>query len=391
MLQTQSSGPGEFINFDLSRISSPCFVIDEEKLKANLAILREIKQCSGAQILLALKAFSMWSLSELIEESLDGCCASGLWEALLARNKGFASRSKGKILSTFCPGYSSAQFDEICNLSNHIILNNPFAEVVYKKKRNDLSYGLRINPLHSEGTESKYDPCCETSRFGWPINRINEINLDVFEGLHFHTLCEQDFPPLKRTWQKIEDEMGPILSSFKWINLGGGHHLTRPGYDIQGLSNLILEISSKYGCQVFLEPGEAVAFDAGILVGQVLDIMKTGFNHAILDLSATCHSPDVIEAPYRPALLQESPTGYYKYYLGGSSCLTADSFGCYKFDTPLRVGERLAFLDQAHYTMVKTNTFNGVMLPSIAIWNSKTDELKMVRSFSYKDFEERLS
>jgi len=391
MLPTQSGGPGAFVDFDLSRVPTPCYVVDEQKIRANLAVLRDIGDRSGAKILLALKAFSMWSLAGLVDEYLDGCCASGLWEARLAREKGFLGARKSQVLSTFSPAYRPSEFNEICSLSDHVIFNRPSADGVEQARVAGVSSGLRINPEISLGLDPKYDPCAVNSRLGYPLSKVTETDLSSFDGLHMHTLCEQNFSPLLQTWIEVEHHLGSLLANFDWINLGGGHHCTRADYDRDGLVALIKEISAKYGCQVYLEPGEAVALDAGLLVGSVLDIMDTKKKHALLDLSATCHAPDVIEAPYRPALLDESDDGQHEYFLGGASCLTADSFGHYKFRQPLAQGDRLAFLDQAHYTMVKTNTFNGVCLPSIALWNSATDELKMIKEFDYQEFVRRLS
>jgi len=391
MLPTQSGGPGAFVDFDLSRVPTPCYVVDEQKIRANLAVLRDIGDRSGAKILLALKAFSMWSLAGLVDEYLDGCCASGLWEARLAREKGFLGARKSQVLSTFSPAYRPSEFNEICSLSDHVIFNRPSADGVEQARVAGVSSGLRINPEISLGLDPKYDPCAVNSRLGYPLSKVTETDLSSFDGLHMHTLCEQNFSPLLQTWIEVEHHLGSLLANFDWINLGGGHHCTRADYDRDGLVALIKEISAKYGCQVYLEPGEAVALDAGLLVGSVLDIMDTKKKHALLDLSATCHAPDVIEAPYRPALLGESDDGQHEYFLGGASCLTADSFGHYKFRQPLAQGDRLAFLDQAHYTMVKTNTFNGVYLPSIALWNSATDELKMIKEFDYQEFVRRLS
>ena len=391
MLPTQSSGPGAFARFDLSRVPSPSFVVDEEKIRSNLKILTEIGKLSGAKVLLALKSFSMWSLASLIEEYLDGCCASGLWEARLAREKAFTGIKKQKILSTFCPALRSTELEEICELSDHLVFNHPKASGVEHAASQQVSLGLRINPEISLGLDPKYDPCSKQSRLGWPISKLSESDLSPFEGLHFHTLCEQNFAPLLQTWKKIENALGSTLKKFSWINLGGGHHCTRSDYDQDGLIELIDEISQKYDCQVYLEPGEAVTLDAGILVGEVIDLMNSNAMHALLDLSATCHAPDVIEAPYRPALLGDIEDGQHPYLLGGASCLTADSFGEYRMNNPLRIGDRVAFLDQAHYTMVKTNTFNGVKLPAIAIWNSQTDNLSMVREFEYEEFVNRLS
>ncbi len=391
MLPTQSGGPGAFAQFDLSRVPTPCYVIDQEKIRFNLQLLRDIGDRSGAKVLLALKAFSMWSLAGLIEEYLDGCCSSGLWEARLAREKKFAPQKKGKVLSTFSPAFKEDEIYEICSLSDHLVFNAPKAFGVEHARKKGVSCGLRINPELSLGLDPKYDPCAENSRLGYPMSKLSSDEILGFHGLHFHTLCEQNFAPLLQTWKKVEQKIGSILHQFEWINLGGGHHCTREDYDHDGLVNLISIISEKYRMQVFLEPGEAVALDGGILVGEVLDVMEVTKNHALLDLSATCHAPDVIEAPYRPSLMGECEDGKYEYLLGGVSCLTADSFGSYRLNQKLQRGDRVAFLDQAHYTMVKNNTFNGVPLPSIALWNSRTDELQVIRKFDYDSFVSRLS
>ena len=391
MLPTQSGGPGAFDQFDLNRVPTPCYVVDEEKIRSNLEVLRDIADRSGARLLLALKAFSMWSLSGLIQEYLDGCCASGLWEAKLARGKGLAEKSMSKILSTYSPAYRSGEIDEICSLSDHLIFNHPESYGIEQAKRAGVSVGLRINPEIPLGHDPKYDPSAENSRLGYPISQLSEEQIAMFDGLHFHNLCEQNFAPLEKTWRKIEEVLGNSLNHFTWVNMGGGHHCTRGDYDREGLINLLAEVADKYKVQTYLEPGEAVALDAGILVGEVLDIMKAEKTHALLDISATCHAPDVIEAPYRPALMHDFENGEYQYFMGGSSCLTADCFGQYKFEKELKRGDRVAFLDQAHYTMVKTNTFNGVPLPSIALWNSKTDDLSIIKKFGYEEFENRLS
>mgnify|MGYP001156946656 CR=1 FL=1 len=391
MLPTQSGGPGAFAQFDLKRVPTPCYVVDEEKIRSNLQILRDIGDRSGARVLLALKAFSMWSLAGLVEEYLDGCCTSGLWESRLAREKNFVPQKNEKVLSTFSPALREEEIEEICSLSDHLIFNSPHAFGLQYARKSGVSTGLRINPELSLGLDPKYDPCAENSRLGYPMSKLGTGELSGFQGLHFHTLCEQNFEPLLKTWQRIEQQLGGTLHHLEWINLGGGHHCTRDDYDRDGLAELISQISQKYEVEVFLEPGEAVALDAGILVGEVLDIMDAEKRHALLDLSATCHAPDVIEAPYRPALLGEIMEEGYEYFLGGSSCLTADSFGSYQLSDELNRGDRVAFLDQAHYTMVKANTFNGVPLPAIALWNSKTDELKMIRQFNYEEFVNRLS
>ncbi len=390
MLPTQASGAGTFAQFDLNRVPSPCFVVDEIKLEENLKVLQLIRSKTDTKILLALKAFSMWAVGPLISKYLDGCCASGLWEARLAR-KYFAKKDEGKIVSTFSPAYHPHDIEEITDLSDHIIFNSPSQREKWGGDNLSISQGLRINPLNPEGLVGKYDPCRPGSRLGWPIDQVTESMIKDFDGLHLHTLCEQDFPPLDRTWSKVSSVLGKYSDQFSWINLGGGHHLTRTDYQVDELVEFLIQLRNETGAQILLEPGEAVALDAGILVGEVLDIMDTGVNHALLDLSATCHAPDVIEAPYRPSLLGDKEKGKYCYRLGGVSCLAGDVFGDYQLNEPLRIGQRIAFLDQAHYSMVKTNTFNGVPLPSIALWNSENDNLRIVKRFSFDDFEERLS
>ncbi len=361
--------------------------MDEVALENNLQILNQISNQSGARILLAVKAFSMWSLAPLFHKYLDGICASGLWEAILGKKRlGFDK------ICTYAPAYKTAEFKEIAGLSSHVIFNSPeqvlrFAEVC---RDQNTSIGLRINPLHSEGIEEKYDPCSPTSRLGFPIDQIEPSMLEGIEGIHMHTLCEQDFPPLERTWQKVLPYLERWGKKFKWINLGGGHMLTSPKYQREDLIAFLQKISQETGAQIYLEPGESVALDTGILVGEVLDVLDRSHPTAILDISATCHMPDVLEAPYRPAMLHEAQEGI-RLQLGGPSCLTGDNIGSYTFGKLPEPGQRVAFLDQAHYSMVKTNTFNGIPLPSIAIWNSKTDNLRVVREFDYADFETRLS
>ncbi|MEM8750313.1 MAG: carboxynorspermidine decarboxylase [Pseudomonadota bacterium] len=387
MMETRSAGAGTFSQFDLTRVPSPCFVVDECAIEANLKILRDVADRSGAKILSALKAFSFPALAPLISRYLDGTCASGLFEARLARQ--FYSGE----LATYCAGYKAADMDEIIALSDHLIFNtpdqknrfHPFVERAEKQPH----VGLRINPEHSEGVVEKYDPCAPCSRLGFPVSRLTQDAMAGVDGLHMHTLCEQEFAPLLRTWQALEPQVADYLPNLKWINFGGGHHITRDDYDRDALVAMITGIRESYGIDVYLEPGEAVALDAGILVGEILDLPVNTMSLAITDISATCHMPDVIEAPYRPALLGENEAGT-TYRIGGPSCLAGDVIGDYTFADPLAVGERIAFLDQAHYSMVKTNTFNGVPLPAIAVWNSQTDTLRMVREFGYEDFLGRL-
>ena len=386
MMTTQAGDAGAFRDFDLSRVPTPCFVVDEKAIERNLTILRDVADQSGAHVLSALKAFSMFSLAPLVRQYLGGTCASGIFEARLGREE------YGGEVATFCAGYKDQDIDEILSLSDHIIFNSPTQKDRFldKARAAGVQVGLRINPEHSEGEIPKYDPCAPCSRLGTPISQLNAEVMQSVDGLHMHTLCEQGVEPLMRTWSAVEFKLQPYIGDLKWINFGGGHHITRADYDTEVLIALIKDIRSKYGLDVYLEPGEAVALDAGILVGEILDLPQNGMNLAITDISATCHMPDVIEAPYRPALLDEADTGH-TYRLGGPSCLAGDVIGDYTWEQPLKIGQRFAFLDQAHYSMVKTNTFNGVPLPTIALWNSETDELNLIRQFGYEDFKERLS
>lgn len=386
MMTTQAGDAGAFRKFDLARVPTPCFVVDEKAIEQNLTILADIGTRSGAHILSALKAFSMFSLAPLVRQHLGGTCASGIYEARLGREE------YGGEVATFCAGYKDADIDEILTLSDHIIFNSPAQKdrFLAKAQAAGVQVGLRINPEHSEGEIPKYDPCAPCSRLGTPVSQLTAETLAGVDGLHMHTLCEQGFEPLQRTWAAVEPKLAPLMGQFKWLNFGGGHHITRDDYDREGLIAFIRAIRTKYNIDVYLEPGEAVALDAGILVGEILDLPINGMNLAITDISATCHMPDVIEAPYRPALMDEAEAGH-AYRLGGPSCLAGDVIGDYTWNQPLQIGQRFAFLDQAHYSMVKTNTFNGVPLPTIALWNSETDELKIIKQFDYDDFKERLS
>jgi carboxynorspermidine decarboxylase len=386
MMTTQAGDAGAFLNFDLSRVPTPCFVVDEKAVERNLMILADIGTRSGAHVLSALKAFSMFSLAPLVRQHLGGTCASGIYEARLGREE------YGGEVATFCAGYKDADMDEILSLSDHIIFNSPAQKdrFLTKAQSANVQVGLRINPEHSEGEVPKYDPCAPCSRLGTPVSQLTKDTLAGVDGLHMHTLCEQGFEPLQRTWAAVEPKLKPFLGQLKWLNFGGGHHITRDDYDRDGLVAFIKTIRETYGIDVYLEPGEAVALDAGILVGEILDLPTNGMTLAITDISATCHMPDVIEAPYRPALMDEAEAGH-TYRLGGPSCLAGDVIGDYTWGKPLQIGQRFAFLDQAHYSMVKTNTFNGVPLPTIALWNSETDELKIIKQFGYDDFKDRLS
>jgi len=390
-METRAGDPGAFARFDLNRVDSPAFVVDAAKLRENLRILADVRDRAGIKVLAALKAFSMWSVAPIIGEYLDGVCTSGLWEALLA-----GEHYDGEI-ATYCAAYKPEDLDEICRLSDHVIFNSPrqierFADILElsRNRGNSFDIGLRVNPLHAEGEVPRYDPCAPHSRLGFPIDQLTEEHMALVDGIHMHTLCEQDLEPLKRTWDKAFDHLEPWFGEFKWLNFGGGHHITRADYQREELIEFLQDVKDDTGAEIYLEPGEAVALDAGILVGTVLDTHWNGMPLAITDVSATCHMPDVIEAPYRPAMLGELDAGE-AVRLGGPSCLAGDVIGDYRLPVAVEPGQRFAFLDQAHYSMVKTTTFNGVPLPSIWLWDSETDSLEQIRKFGYEDFRDRLS
>lgn len=395
-METRAGDPGAFAHFDLTRVDSPAFVVDAAKLRANLRILADIRDRAGIRMLSALKAFSMWSVAPLIGEYLDGVCTSGLWEARLA-----GEFYDGEI-ATYCAAYKPDELEEICRLSDHVIFNTP-AQIercrpvveLARAQGQAFDIGLRINPLHAEGEVPRYDPCAPHSRLGFPIDQLTAEHVELVDGFHMHSLCEQDFEPLDRTWDKLFDHLEPYFGQFKWLNFGGGHHITRADYQREDLIQFLKDVQQDTEAEVYLEPGEAVALDAGILAGTILDSHWNGMNLAITDISATCHMPDVLEAPYRPAMLGEVEGGAeggaaVPVRLGGPSCLAGDVIGDYRLPVPCRPGERIAFLDQAHYSMVKTTTFNGVPLPSIWLWDSEDDTLQLIRRFDYEDFKRRL-
>ncbi len=390
----QAPAADTFLKFDPRRVPSPCFVVDEVAIERNLKILARVQAESGAKVLIALKAFSMFSLAPLIMRYLSGTCASGLLEAKLGHEE------YGKEVHVYSAAYTEADLRDILQIADHVVFNTltqwqRFQSLVQQAKvqRPSLDFGLRINPRHSEGKVALYDPCAPGSRLGTPITQLRAADLRGFSGLHFHTLCEQNFAPLARTLDAVEAQCGDLLAQMKWINFGGGHHISHPDYDVDGLIRRVREFSRKYGVQVYLEPGEAVAIRSGVLVSEVLDTLDNEMPIAVLDTSATCHMPDTLEMPYRAHIFGSGEKGdkAYDYRLGGLSCLAGDVMGDYSFDAPLQVGQRLVFDDMAHYTMVKTTTFNGVRLPALAIWNSVTDDLRIVREFGYLDFRNRLS
>jgi len=390
-MQTHAGHPGAFANFDLDRVDSPAFVVDTAKLRDNCRILSDIGAESGAKVLSALKAFSMWSAAPILGDYLDGTCASGLWEARLA------SEFYDGEISTYSPAYKPDELEEICRLSDHVIFNAPGqierAQLILEQARSTggaFDIGLRINPQVPTGEVPRYDPSSPGSRLGFPLDQLQPDHMEQVDGIHFHNLCEQDFEPLSKTWDKVFDAIEPWFGQLKWINMGGGHHITRADYQREELTEFLRDAAADTGAQIYIEPGEAVALDAGILVGTILDTGVNDTPFAITDISATCHMPDVIEAPYRPAMLGEAGEGA-PVRLGGPSCLAGDVIGDYGFARPPQPGQRIAFQDQAHYSMVKTNTFNGVPLPSIWLWDSETDALEQVKRFDYDTFRDRLS
>lgn len=373
---------------DIIKLPTPCYVIDEARLIHNLEILEGVEKRTGAKILLAQKAFSCYQLYPLISRYVSGTAASGLYEARLGHEK------MGGENHVFSAAYRESEFEEILSYSNHIVFNSfsqlgKFRDYVLRKGK---KIGLRINPeLSTQEGHEIYDPCSPSSRLGIVRRNFRADDLRGVTGLHFHTLCEQNSDDLKRTLNAVEDKFGDILPEMEWINFGGGHHITRDDYDISLLEDCIRHMQKKYGLEVFIEPGEAFALNAGCLVTEVLDIIENDMPIAILDTSAACHMPDVLEMPYRPPLLNsgrpyEKP---FTYRLGSQTCLAGDVIGEYSFNAPLTVGDRLIFGDMAIYSMVKNNTFNGMPLP--AIWLKKSDGvLELIREFGYEDFKNRL-
>ena len=370
-------------------IRTPYYVVDESRLLHNLHILQDVQQQTGCRILLAQKAFSMFAVYPLLREYLAGSAASGLYEARLGKE------CFGGETHVFSPAFRPDEFEELLTYADHFVFNSPaqvkrFAEQARKAGK---SCGLRINPeCSTQEGHAVYDPCSPGSRLGTTLENFDESILPLLDGLHFHTLCEQNSDDLERTVAAVEQKFGKYLHQMKWLNLGGGHHITRADYDIPRLKKIICHLRDTYDVQVYLEPGEAVVLNAGFLVSRVLETMRNGIDLAILDTSAACHMPDVLEMPYRPPVLQsgEPSEKPYTYRLTGPTCLAGDIIGDYSFDTPLTADSVVVFGDMALYTMVKTNTFNGMPLPSIVL--RKTDgSFSLIREFSYEDFKTRLS
>lgn len=380
----------------IDKLPTPCYVCEEEKLENNLKLLKLVMDEAGVKILLALKGFAMWSTFPLVGQYLKGACASGLHEAMLAREE------LNLEVHTYSPAYKQEEIGQIARISNHIVFNSfaqweRFAAAVFVEN-GDISCGIRVNPECSTAPVELYNPCAPFSRFG--VTRANfRPNLlalpsgYAIEGLHFHALCEQNVDALQAVLAAFEEKFGEFLPQLKWVNFGGGHHITRTDYDVQGLIELLKSFKSRYpNLEVYLEPGEAVGWQTGPLVASVLDIIENGMKIAILDTSAEAHMPDTLAMPYRAAVRgagepNEKP---YTYRLGGNTCLSGDIIGDYSFDQPLSVGDRVVFEDQIHYTFVKNTTFNGINLPTLAILK-KNGELRIVHSFGYEDYKNRLS
>jgi len=370
-------------------LSTPCYVLDKRLLMQNLAVLDRVQKEAGCKILMALKGFSAFSLFPMVGETLAGITASSLFEAHLGYEE------MGKEVHAYAPAYRDDEFDELLGYTDHVVFNS-FAQLDrFKDKLENcgktVQRGIRINPEYSEVDVALYDPCAPNSRLGTTAANFEFDRIGELDGLHFHALCEQNADTLKNVIDAVKKNFGSVLSKVKWVNFGGGHHITRPDYDVDLLIKLIKDFKAEYGVQVYLEPGEAVILNAGYLVASVLDIQPNTVDNALLDTSAACHMPDVLEMPYRPEIIGAGKPGEkaYTYRLGGLTCLAGDVIGDYSFRDPLKVGDKLVFCDMGHYTMVKNNTFNGVNLPSIALMDD--DGIKVIRTFDYSDYKGRLS
>lgn len=379
----------DLVNACLREAPTPCYVVSEDLLERNLAVLRGVREFAGCRILLALKGFAMFGLFPLIRRTLDGTCASSPHEARLGREE------FGGEVHVYAAGFSEADIRELVGICDHFSFNSfnqwrRFRPLIEASGR-PIHCGLRINPECSTGRVPLYDPCAPFSRLGIRREAFEGESLDGITGLHFHTLCEQNSDALEITLRAVEDKFGDLIPRMKWINFGGGHHITREDYDVERLCRLVKSFRERYGVEVYLEPGEAIALNTGVLVATVLDVVRNGMDIAILDTSATCHMPDVLEMPYRPRIVgaDEPNRLAHTYRLAGLSCLAGDVIGDYSFARPLRVGDRLVFEDMAHYTMVKNTTFNGVQLPSIAVF--RNGRVEVIKRFGYPDYRNRLS
>lgn len=375
------------------RMTTPFMLLDEGLLIRNLEILAGVARRTGCKVLLAQKGFSMFAEYPLIGRYLSGTTASSLHEARLGKEE------MGGETHIFAAAYREDEFAEIVKICEHIVFNTPEQLERFGSKAHGVSLGLRLNPEYSEVETLLYNPCAAGSRMGTTRENLlkalerNPSLLEGLDGFHFHTLCEQNADALAHTLPHLEERFGMFIKGKKWLNFGGGHHITREDYDIELLCRCITHMQEKYGLTVYLEPGEAVALNTGYLVASVLEIMNNGIDIAILDTSAACHMPDVLEMPYRPGIIgaKEPNELPYTYRLAGPTCLSGDVIGDYSFPEALKYGDKLVFLDMAHYTMVKNNTFNGINLPDIALWREGDDKITTVKRFGYSDFKSRLS
>ena len=374
----------------INELPTPCYVIDENIIEENCKVLADVMKKTGCHVLLAQKAFSNYALYPLIGKYLSGTTASGLYEARLGREE------MGRENHVFAPAYKDEDMDELVKICDHIVFNSISQLEKHKEKCRNVSIGIRVNPEFStQNGHEIYDPCGKGSRLCVTANLLRNADLTGIDGLHFHTLCEQNSDDLKKTLDVVEEKFDFLLRKVKWVNFGGGHHITRKDYDVELLCDCITHIKEKYNVKVYIEPGEAVALNAGYFITTVLDKVKnSGITCLILDGSAACHMPDVLEMPYTPPLSEgsiiETPEKEFDYRLGGNTCLAGDIIGNYRFDHDVQIGERLTFGDMAIYSMVKNNTFNGIPLPSIYSMDRNGD-CRLIKSFGYNDFKERLS
>lgn len=375
-------------NFD--SVKTPCYICEEELLENNLKIFEYVQNKSGAKIILALKGFAMWSTFPLVEKYLKGCTASGLHEALLARE-----HFNGEV-HTYSPAFKDDEIEEIAKISDDIVFNSPNQLFKYKDRvkavNPNIKISLRINPEYSASPKDIYNPCGIYSRLGTTLANFDEEVLKYVNGLNFHALCEQNVDALEAVLDAFEEKFSKYFKDLQYINFGGGHHITKEGYDVERLIKIVQDFKAKYNVDVYLEPGEAVGWQTGTLVATVLDVFENGMNVAILDTSAEAHMPDTLAMPYRAMVRNSGQAGEkeYTYRFGGNTCLAGDIMGDYSFDEPLKVGDKVIFEDQIHYTFVKNTTFNGIKLPSLAIYR-KDGTLDIIKEFGYQDYKNRLS